>query len=102
MGLHGNHECYTYNEKTGNEEYDLHYTNQGDVASSIDIPEGVTVRLYHDLQAGGDFDEYSGPAYYNGLDANDVYSWIQVCRGPCPEATVTISSEPQKISFLID
>jgi len=82
FGQKGRQECYTYNENTGSQVYNLIPDNMNDKVSSINVPEGVVVRLWqHGLNAGR-MDEYWGPVATN-VAFNDQYSTMKVCRHHC-------------------
>jgi len=82
FGQKGRQECYTYNENTGFAVYNLIPENMNDKVSSINVPEGVVVRMWQHGLNQGRMDEYWGPVTTN-VAFNDQYSTIKVCRHHC-------------------
>lgn len=69
--------CFPYQEKSGKADFDLHWFQIGDTVSSLYVPEGVRVHLYHGYSQTKKeaVDTYTGPKVYNvSAASNDQYS----------------------------
>lgn len=84
-GQDNDSECFPYEEKTGQAVFDLHYFQIGDQVSSLHVPAGVQVHLYHDYNQQGKVDTYTGPKSYDvSAASDDQYSSMKVCKiGVC-------------------